>query len=229
MPPLVLAVENEPAILDVVEYTLVEHGFDVLRALDGHEGWRLFEQRRPDLVVLDLNLPGRDGLSLFRAMREARPDAPVIMATARTDEVDRILGLELGADDYVTKPFHPRELAARVKAVLRRAARPASGRRVSQGAFTLDADQYILTFHGQPVPLTRGEFNLLAALIRHPARTFNREALMRHMHEEDPVCSDRSIDAAVKRVRRKLQDIRPGEDPIETVYGLGYKLRHVEA
>jgi DNA-binding response OmpR family regulator len=226
--PLVLAIDDEAAILDVVEYALHEHGFEVARAEDGPTGWRLFETRRPALVLLDLNLPGRDGLSLFRAMRAARPDAPVIMATSRTADVDRILGLELGADDYVTKPFHPRELVARVKAVLRRAERPEPGRRHTHGPFQIDADAWSLTYYGQALALTRGEFLLLAALIRHPARTFDRESLLRVMHEVDPAGSDRSVDAAVKRLRRKLQAVRPDEDPIETLYGLGYKLRRIE-
>jgi two-component system, OmpR family, response regulator BaeR len=225
-PPLVLVIDDEPAIADVVEYVLQEQGFAVERATDGHDGWRRFESRRPALVLLDLNLPGRDGLDLFRSMRAARPDVPVIMLTSRTDDVDRVLGLELGADDYVTKPFHARELAARVKAVLRRLRRPAGDGVRAHGPFRLDDAQRVATYFDEILTLTRGEFLLLAALLRHPARTFTRDALLQHLHGDEAVTTDRAVDALIRRLRRKLEDVRPGLDPVETVYGVGYKIRH---
>ena len=223
----VLVVEDEQHIADVVVYALAEHGFRTVAAIDGDAGLARFEQTTPALVLLDLNLPGLPGLDLFAEIRRRRPDQPVIMMTQRSDEVDRVLGLELGADDYVTKPFSPRELVARVKAVLRRAASPRPlPARLRHGPFDLDEAGFSLRYHGAPVPLTRAEFRLLAQLIRYPARVFTRDQLMRQIYEDDHLVTERSIDAYIKRLRRKLGQVAPFPDPIETVYGIGYKLRH---
>ena len=224
----VLLIDDEQHIADVVVYALEEHGFRIRTALDGDAGLARYEASRPDLVLLDLNLPGLSGLDLFQAIRARRPEQAIIMLTARGDEIDRILGLELGADDYVTKPFSPRELVARVKAVLRRCAAPAppAPPRLCQGPFELDEAGFALTYQGMPVQLTRAEFRLLAQLVRHPARVFTRDTLMQQIYEDDHLVTDRSIDAYVKRLRKKLGAVRPDDDPIETVYGIGYKLRH---
>ncbi len=221
----ILIVEDEAHIADVVEYALAAHGFACRRAADGRGGWTLFHQSPPILVLLDLNLPGIPGLDLFADMRRAQPDVPVIMLTARTDEVDRVTGLELGADDYVTKPFSPRELVARVRAVLRRDARGTSPatRTLRAGPLALDPAGLRATIDGHPLALSRQEFTLLEALMRHPARLFSRDALIDLIHAGQACVTDRSIDALVKRIRKHADALQPGFDPIETVYGMGYK------
>lgn len=224
----ILLIDDEQSIADVVEYVLQEHGFQVQTRYDGVEGLAAFEHAPPDLVLLDLNLPGLDGLSLFHRMKNLHAEVPVIMLTSRGDEVDRILGLELGADDYVTKPFSPRELAARVRAVLRRQSRskPGTSSLVRQGLFVVDEAGFHLRYDGSALVLTRPEFLLLSSLVRQPARVFTRQHLLDIMHEQGHPVTDRAVDACIKRLRKKLEEVRPGEDPIQTVYGLGYKLRH---
>jgi len=221
----ILLIDDEPHIADVVVYVLEENGFKTSTALTGEAGLRALRARRPDLVVLDLNLPGISGLDLFRQIKTIDASVPVIMLTAKSEEVDRVLGLEIGADDYVTKPFSPRELAARVRAVLRRgtAAGTASGT-IRHGPFEVDPAAYILTYCRRRISLTRQEFRLLEALIRFPARVFTRESLMERVYEGENFAADRSIDAHVKRIRKKLAEVRRSPDPIQTVYGIGYKL-----
>ena len=225
----ILVVDDAQHILDVVVYVLEENAFQPLTARDGAGGLRRFQKDSPDLVLLDLNLPDVAGLDLFREMRRLRPDLPIIMLTARNEEMDRVLGLELGADDYVTKPFSPRELVARVRAVLRRlppAGQVAAAPRLACGPLQLDGEAFAATYFGRPVALTRAEFRLLEALARYPARVFSREALIDRLYDGEHVVTDRSIDACVKRVRRKLADVRDQPDPIATVHGIGYKLNH---
>lgn len=228
----ILVIDDEQHILDVVLYVLEENGFPVVSATDGDSALALYEEQEPVLVILDLNLPGLSGLDLFREMRKRRPDQPIIMLTSRSDEIDRVVGLEMGTDDYVTKPFSPRELAARVRAVLRRLERQpdVGGAQVYRvGPLVLDADAMSLTYHEQPVKLTRPEFRLVEALVRHPARVFSRDHLIDVLYDGEHVVTDRSIDAHVKRIRRKLSDIHADADPIETVHGMGYKLnREIE-
>jgi DNA-binding response OmpR family regulator len=224
---LILLIDDEPRIADVVVYALESRGFRVRTAPDGTTGLRLFRDLVPDLVLLDLNLPDMSGLDLFHELRRARAGVPIIMLTCRSDEVDRVLGLEMGADDYVTKPFSPRELSARVQVVLRRvqgmAATDGNGTR-RHGPLELRPDSLVLLYDSQRVPLTRAECDLLDALITYPARVFSRDELIRRLYHEAHPVTDRSIDATVKRLRRKMQEIRPGPDPIRTVYGMGYKL-----
>ena len=222
-----LLIDDEQHILDVVEYVMKEHGFETVTALDGDTALELYRNDRPDLVVLDLNLPGLSGLDLFREMKLLAPDIPIIMLTSRGDEIDRILGLEIGADDYVTKPFSPRELAARVKAVLRRTGNrtlPGKEKILRHGPLVIDSASYILTYFGKQIILPRQEFRLIAALARYPARVFTRENLMDRIYEGMSFVTDRSIDACVKRVRGKLKEVHRDIDPIQTVYGIGYKL-----
>jgi DNA-binding response OmpR family regulator len=223
----ILLVDDEPHIADVVEYKLQEHGFHVQTARDGLQGREMFRQRQPDLVILDLNLPGIGGLDLFREMKSRAPGLPVIMLTCRGDEADRVLGLEMGADDYVTKPFSPRELVARVKTVLRRtdphrpAAEPAH---VKLGPLLLDTAAHAVHYFGRMLTLTRQEYGLLHALITHPARVFERDELVRIIYHDAHPVTDRSIDACIKRIRKKMAEIHPGTQPIRTVYGMGYKI-----
>lgn len=228
--PRILLVDDEQHIVDVVVYVLEESSFDVVTALDGDTGLRIFKDQRPDLVVLDLMLPGIPGLELFRQMRQFRPQVPIVMLTSRSDELDRVLGLEMGADDYVTKPFSARELAARVKAVLRRTQR---GQGVGEqktvmehGPIKIDREALRFEYFGKRVSLTRTEMKFIECLVRYPARVFTRDVLMDRIYDGEHVVTDRSIDAYVKRIRRKLADVRPDQNPIETVHGLGYKLSH---
>ena len=222
----ILVVDDEQHIVEVVEYKLREEGFTVVSALSGDQGWRAFRTRKPDLVILDLGLPGISGKDLFKQMREQTPGVPVIMLTARHDEIDRVTGLELGADDYVTKPFSPPELAARVRAVLRRCSPDAagSGHTLTVGPIEMETEAFRVTYHGTPMILSRQEFAFLECLLRHPGRIYSREALMDAMYDGETFVDDRSIDAHVKRLRKKLLGIRPRPDPVQTVYGLGYKL-----
>lgn len=225
----VLVVDDEQHIVDVVEYVLKENSFEIACALDGDAGLKKFQDSSPDLVILDLNLPGMSGLDLFKEMRKLKADVPVIMLTSRSEEVDRVVGLELGADDYVTKPFSPRELVARVRAVLRRTeksgfARP--GKTLSHGPLKLDSTAFSATYFGLPMTLTVAEFKFLECLVRHPAQVFTRDMLLDRIYDGEHVVTDRSIDAYVKRLRKKFAEIRRGIDPIETVHGLGYKLNY---
>ncbi len=222
----ILVVDDEQHIVDVLVYVLEENSFEVVTAMDGDTGLRLFNESRPDLVVLDLTLPGIPGLELFKEMRRAQPAIPVIMLTARSEEIDRVLGLELGADDYVTKPFSTRELAARVKTVLRRTenADASQDKMLRHGPFVVDEDAFAVTYFGKPVQLTRSEFKFLRCLVRYPARVFTRDVLIDAIYDGEHVVTDRSIDAYVKRLRKRLAGINSGANPIETVYGLGYKL-----
>ncbi len=223
----ILLIDDEQHIVDVVLYVLEENAFEVVTALDGDAGLRLFKEKKPDLVLLDLNLPAIPGLELFKEMRAVRPDIPVIMLTSRSEEVDRVIGLELGADDYVTKPFSTRELVARVRAVLRRSTNKEdkeSSNQLRHGPIDLDCTAFSLAYFGQPVQLTRAEFRLLECLVRYPARVFTRDVLIDRIHEDGHIVTDRSIDAYVKRLRKKLTGVKPHLNPIETVHGLGYKL-----
>jgi DNA-binding response OmpR family regulator len=236
MPPrTILVVEDEQHIVDVIDYVLVEAGFRVAVVMDGDAALAHVQSSPVDLVVLDLGLPGLSGWELFRAIRAARPTLPVIMLTSRAEEIDRVVGLELGADDYVTKPFSTRELSARVRAVLRRTApgpgleadeaeTPAADAADAHPALTLDAAAFCATLAGQRMQLTRGEFRILEALVRHPARVYTREQLVARLYDGEHPVGERSIDAYIKRLRQKFAARASGCDPIATVHGLGYKL-----
>jgi two-component system OmpR family response regulator len=227
MAQTVLVVDDEQHIQDVVVYILEEQSYTVYSALNGDDAMVQFEQCHPDLVLLDLNLPGKSGLDLFRLMRNTRSDLPIIMLTSKSEEIDRVVGLEMGADDYVTKPFSPRELAARVGAVLRRFAKGQNreeSTRLVHGPIELDTEGWSMTYHDQSVILTRPEFCLIESLVRHPARVYSRDMLITIMYDGQHAVTERSVDAHIKRLRKKLSDIHSDCNPIETVHGLGYKL-----
>ena len=224
--PRILIVDDEPEILRLVRDYLASAGFSVTTAATGDEALMRARTDPPDLVVLDLGLPGLDGLDVTRALRR-NGDVPIIMLTARDDETDKLIGLELGADDYVTKPFSPRELVARVRAVLRRHDRDGSDELLRAGALALDVPRMRLEVEGRAVGLTATEFSLVAAMARQPGRVFTRSQLLDAIHGVTFESYERAIDAHVKNIRRKIE-LDP-HDPrhLLTVYGVGYRLADV--
>jgi DNA-binding response OmpR family regulator len=213
----ILVVDDEPRIAEIATDYLRAAGFDVITAGDGVRALESVRGRRPDLIVLDLGLPRLDGMDVARRVR-SESDVPIIMLTARVEEDDRLRGLEVGADDYVTKPFSPRELVARVQAVLRRAS-PETGDVFRARDLVVDSAKMIVTRDGHPLDLTPTEFHLLAALARHPGRVFTRVQLLDAVRGSASEAFDRAIDAHVKNIRRKLGDAAY----IVSVYGIGYK------
>jgi len=220
----ILVVDDERKIVKLVKAYLEQAGFQVVTAYDGQEALIVFRHAQPDLVVLDLMLPRIDGLDVARTMRR-ESNVPIIMLTARVEETDRLIGLELGADDYVTKPFSPRELVARVRAVLRRTegAGPAAPEIITAGDLVIDLTRHIVTLAGQPLDLTPTEFDVLAVLAREPGRAFTRAQLLDLALGETYVGYERTIDAHVKNLRAKLGDDPRHPTYIETVYGVGYR------
>ena len=224
----ILVVDDEPRIVQLVRDYLERAGFEVLVAGDGPSALATIAQRRPDLVVLDLGLPGLDGLDVTRRVR-ATSAVPIVMLTARSDETDTLVGLELGADDYVTKPFSPRELVARIRAVLRRAegaARPAE--RIAVGDVELDLPRMRLTVAGRRVELTPTEFQIVATLAREPGRIFTRAQLLDAVHGVAFESYERAIDAHVKNIRRKLEPDPRAPRHVQTVFGVGYRFAEPE-
>jgi DNA-binding response OmpR family regulator len=220
----VLVVDDEPIVRDVVVRYLEREGHTTLQADHGDRARELLEQQTPDLVVLDVMLPGADGLELCRWIR-ARSDLPVIMLTARGEEADRIVGLELGADDYVTKPFSPRELAARVRSVLRRTAGPAApGERVSFGSIELDASTRDVTRADAELKLTAKEFDLLWFLASHPRKVFSRDQLMSRVWGYEAALDTGTVTVHVRRLREKIEADPSQPTHLQTVWGVGYRL-----
>jgi len=223
--PVILLVDDEPRIARIARDYLEHAGYAVVTAGDGKEALDLARARAPSLVVLDLNLPGIDGLQVARLLRRDG-DIPIIMLTARVEESDRLAGLDLGADDYITKPFSPRELVARVKAVLRRAAsEPADGDLLRRGDLTIEAARLKVTRGATPIEVTPAEFQLLLALARQPGRVLTRSQLLAAIGGESNDVFDRAIDTHVKNIRRKLEPDPRDPQYILTVYGMGYKFR----
>jgi two-component system alkaline phosphatase synthesis response regulator PhoP len=225
---LILVVDDEPKIVKQARDYLENSGFRVVSAADGTTALAIARHERPDLIVLDLNLPGTDGLDVCRALRR-ESDVPIIMLTARVDETDRLIGLELGADDYITKPFSPRELVARVRAVLRRVQggvhQPGF---IRAGHLEIDLHGHRVTREGDPIQLTRTEFNLLATLAQHPGQTFTRAQLLDRLHGVAYDGFDRSVDAHIKNLRRKLEEDPADPRYVLTVYGVGYRFTDEE-
>jgi DNA-binding response OmpR family regulator len=215
---LVLVVEDERAIADVQRLYLAREGFGVHVEADGNAGLAAARRLHPVAIVLDIGLPGLDGIAFCRALRDAGDWTPVLLVTARGEEAERILGLELGADDYLTKPFSPRELVARVKTVLRRAAGPPVPAADSVGRLSVEPASRTLRCDGRPVDLTATEFNLIAHLLRHPGQVFSREQLLAQVWGYPGYRDTRMVDVFVSQVRAKLGDA----SPIRTVRGVGY-------
>jgi two-component system, OmpR family, response regulator ResD len=219
----VLVVDDEPIVRDVVVRYLTREGYRTLEAGDGDHARRLIESQEPSLVVLDVMLPGTDGLELCRWIR-TRSELPVIMLTARGEEADRIVGLELGADDYLTKPFSPRELAARVRTVLRRAGRePRKGERLSLNGLTIDAASREVTKGGVPLTLTAREFDLLWFLASNPRRVFSRDQLMDGVWGYSAALDTGTVTVHVRRLREKIEDEPSHPRFLQTVWGVGYR------
>jgi two-component system, OmpR family, alkaline phosphatase synthesis response regulator PhoP len=227
--PTVLVVDDEPKIVQLARDYLEHAGFAVLTAGDGSSALQAARVREPDLIVLDLGLPGLDGLEVIRSIR-ASSSTPIVVLTARDTELDKVLGLELGADDYVTKPFSPRELVARVRAVLRRGERAVEPReRIEVGDLALDVPRLRTTVAGRVVDLTATEFQILATMAREPGRVFTRSQLLDAVHGVAFESYERAIDAHIKNIRRKLEPDPARPRIVETVYGVGYRVAEPEA
>jgi two-component system response regulator ChvI len=238
--PLVAVVDDEAHLRKTLSQALVREGYAVEVFADGVEAWKRFGESLPDLVILDILMPRMDGLELCRRIRSASRSVPVIFLTSRDEEFDRVLGLELGGDDYLCKPFSLRELVARVRVLFRRAglaapspapsardpaADPLQAQRVAAGSLAMDGERFTASWNGTPVRLTVTEFRMLAALAGSPGYVRSREELLHAAFPQDSYMSDRSVDCHIKRLRKKLADTDPGFDGIETIYGLGYRWR----
>ncbi len=215
----VLVVEDDRKISDLLQNYLRASGYVAEAAYDGRDALRQIERQVPDAVILDWMLPGLDGISVCKAVR-AFSDVPILMLTARVDEVDRLLGLDTGADDYVCKPFAPREVIARIRALLRRA----EGRvKTSTKPWEIDDASFRISWRGQWLPLTRIEFMMFRLLLSRPGRVYSRDQLLASAHDSQRDISDRAIDTHVKNLRKKVQAVEPASDCIASVYGLGYR------
>lgn len=214
----ILIVEDEPKLAALLADYLVQAGFATEVIDNGLAVAQRVREQPPQLVLLDLMLPGRDGLEVCKELRSFSR-LPIIMVTARSEEIDRLLGLELGADDYICKPFSPREVVARVKAVLRRS----NGENFPTQGLILDPDTYKARLHGINLELTAVEFKLLHYLAARPGRIFSRQQLMDHIYPDQRIVSDRTIDSHVKKLRRKLAEVAPQEELVGSVYGVGYR------
>ncbi|MEL6182202.1 MAG: response regulator transcription factor [Myxococcota bacterium] len=227
----ILIVDDDPNIREVVRFALRKAGFQCIEAADGREALERFAQHEPDLIVLDILMPEMDGTDVCRAIR-ARSATPIVFLSSRDDEIDRIIGLELGGDDYITKPFSPRELVARVRAVLRRTTSTAplperttaspTDNLLRHGLLSLDLDRFQASWGDAEVVLTVTEFGIVRTLLGYPGKVFTRDELMDGAYGHGTIVTDRTIDSHVRRVRRKFAQV--GGEPIETVHGVGYKL-----
>ena len=229
--PTILIVEDEPSVADNMTYALASHGFQPIWSQTGAEALAYLQTETVALILLDIGLPDVNGFELAKTIRR-QSSVPVIFVTARSDEVDRVVGLEIGADDYVVKPFSPRELTARVKAVLRRTAQPPSAAvsadppaGQSPAAFQLDTARHRITYWGVPLNLSRYEFRLCKVLLSHPGRVYSRDELMELIWESPEMSLDRTVDTHIKTLRQKMRTVRPDIDPIVTHRGVGYALR----
>ena len=215
--------EDEQELADILKLYLVKEGFDVQIRTHGMNAVEDILQDKPDLVVLDINLPGKDGITICEELRQ-RSKVPIIMETAKIEEVDRLLGLESGADDYMCKPFSPKELVARVKAVLRRAGGDYDEISDKKNAIQIDRRGWIAKIDGQGLDLTRREFQVLALLVEHPGRIFSRQQILELAFENDDEVFDRTIDVHIRNIRSKVKKLRADFDPIRSVYGVGYSV-----
>ncbi|MBB6124906.1 response regulator transcription factor [Sphingobium subterraneum] len=227
MPRTILVVDDDPHIRQLLVFAFGKAGLDTIEAQDGEEAISRVEAHAPDLVILDINMPRMDGLEVCRRLRAAG-DVPILFLSSRDDEIDRVLGIELGGDDYVVKPFSPREVVARSMAILRRtAAKPpevdAAAGASHHGSLTLDADAWTASWHGEEIALTITEFTILRTLASMPSRIFSREMIIDRLHGPGFAITDRTIDSHIRNLRRKFADAGC-EDLVETRAGVGYRL-----
>jgi DNA-binding response OmpR family regulator len=218
----ILVIDDEPKIVEICQDYLVKAGYDVTHAYDGSTGLAIAHRSQPDLVILDLMLPEMDGLDVCRELRQ-ESNVPIIMLTARVEESDKLIGLELGADDYMTKPFSPRELVARVRTVLRRGSGNPQAEIIKAGDLTLDRGHYSARFPDREIPLTPTEFELLATLASQPGRIFSRAQLLIAVRGVAFESYERAIDSHIRNLRRKIEPEESGPSYIITVHGAGYK------
>ena len=229
----ILVVDDERPIAEILKYNLEKEGYSVILAYDGEEALRLAQEEEPALIILDIMMPKKDGFTVCREIR-AHKDIPIIMLTARETELDKVLGLELGADDYVTKPFSARELTARVKAILRRVGRKSeqdegAPRRIEHGDLVLDLDQVAVFHRNVPVELTHREFMLLAEMMQRPGHVFTRQQLLNRVWGYDYIGDERTVDVTVRRLREKLE-LNPAEpEYLHTKRGVGYYFKRRES
>ena len=216
---MILIVEDEQKLAELIRDYLAQSSFDTTVLDNGNDVVPYVRENKPDLVILDLMLPGRDGMEICKEIRTFS-NLPIIMVTARVEEIDRLLGLELGADDYVCKPFSPRELVARVKAVLRRTGGETT---IKAKGLILDEARYQASLHGVDLELTAVEFKLLSFLAANPGRIYSRDQLMERIYSDHRIVSDRTIDSHIKKLRKKISGQSPDEELIGSVYGVGYK------
>ncbi|WP_458068224.1 response regulator [Rhodanobacter sp. BL-MT-08] len=219
----VLIAEDEPKIAALLSEYLQGAGYLASIVEEGNRVLPAIEQRRPDLLLLDVMLPGMDGLQVLRELRKSS-QLPVIMLTARVEEIDRLLGLEFGADDYVCKPFSPREVVARVRALLRR-----SSGVVATNPFVVDESTQRILVGGRALPLTTTEYRLMQTLVAHPGRVYSRDQLLDLMHDDLRDVTDRAVDSHIRNLRRKLDDLVPGGPFVHSVYGAGYRFELPES
>ncbi|MCP4346244.1 MAG: two-component system response regulator CreB [Desulfobacterales bacterium] len=220
----ILIVEDEPAIADNIQYALETEGFETVCHSGGSQVISLLSQDNIDLIILDIGLPDISGLELCKEIRKNN-SVPVIFLTARSDEIDRVVGLEIGADDYVVKPFSPRELSARVKAVLRRT--QVMGQHSSPGPFHTDETRRVISYFGRKLDLSRYEYEILKIFVSRPGHVFSRDRLMDLVWDEPEASMDRTVDAHIKNIRGKLKKIKPDIDPIRTHRAMGYSLKEI--
>jgi len=220
---LVLIVEDEPKIAALLRDYLAQSGYRTHWLGSGDEAGDWVRASKPDLVLLDLMLPGKDGLTVCREIRSFS-EVPIIMITAKVDEIDRIIGLELGADDYVCKPFSPREVVARAQAILRRIGSTQVETAATYRGIRIDKDRVQATINGSPTDLTPVEFRLLEMLVAQPGRVFSRDQLMNQIYVDGRIVSDRTVDSHIKNLRQKIEPMVNGEELIWSIYGVGYKL-----
>ena len=222
--PTILIVEDEPKLAAVLSDYLRAASYETEIVSDGLAVMSTVQRLKPDLILLDLMLPGRDGLEICRELR-VTSDVPIIMVTARVEEIDRLLGLEMGADDYLCKPFSPREVVARVRAILRRARGTGTGTAQAEAnGLVVDESQYQARLDGHALDLTPVEFRLLSALASPVGQIFSRDRRLDHLYDDHRVVTDRTVERNVKNLRRKLEAVRPEQDLIRSIYGVGYRL-----
>lgn len=226
----ILVIEDEPAIADNITYALKTEGFEYIWCTTGAEGLESHASNQVDLIILDVGLPDTNGFELCKEIRKTS-SVPIIFLTARSDEIDRVVGLEIGGDDYMVKPFSPRELTARIKAIIRRSSNGTCDttqmQQISSLPFAVDIQKMAICYHGSMLDLSRYEFKILQTLIEHPGRVFSREQLMQRAWDVPDVSLERTVDTHIKTIRSKLKAVKPDIDPIETRRGFGYALKEL--